>query len=92
MWSLPPPDATADETLANQPQPWIQLCHRHGKSMNGKKQQAASSDCAYTGDLTLDALHLISPPMNGSLARAIFFKWRRRREAWRRRARLRAHA
>ena len=34
MWSLPPPGATADKT--NQPPPWIQLCHRRGKSMNGR--------------------------------------------------------
>ena len=34
IWSLLPPGAKPDET--NQPQPWVQLCHRRGKSMNGK--------------------------------------------------------
>src|SRR5262249_8071567 len=36
MWSLLPPDAMVDETAANQPQRWVQLCHRRGKSMNAK--------------------------------------------------------
>jgi len=80
----------ADETAANQPQPRVQLCHRRGKSMNAKPQ-AAIIPLSVPNDLTLDALHLISAPMNKALARANFTECRRG-EAWRRRARPRAHA